>query len=100
MKLVKVILQKKESSFGSSLLYFKSNNMKIIKVKVNINAGDIFIVVDSKNKYQIIDIYKQGSNNYFCYQKMKNDFELHPYKYDCTEQHLQSLIKNEIIKFI
>ena len=54
--------------------------MKIIKSKL-INPGDIFVVIDSKNKYQIISKDIKGNNIIYIYQKMKNDSELHPYKF-------------------
>ena len=73
--------------------------MKIIKSKL-INPGDIFIVIDSKNKYQIISKYIKGSNIIYTYQKMKNDSELHPYKFECTEEHMKNLIIMKIIEFI
>ena len=73
--------------------------MKIIKRKL-INPGDIFIVIDSKNKYQIISKDIKGSNIIYIYQKMKNDSELHPYKFECAEEHMKNLIRMEIIEFI
>ena len=73
--------------------------MKIIKRKL-INPGDIFIVIDSKNKYQIISKDIKGSNIIYTYQKMKNDSELYPYIYECTEEHMKNLIRMEIIEFI
>ena len=73
--------------------------MKIIKSKL-INPGDIFIVIDSKNKYQIISKDIKGNNIIYIYQKMKNDSELHPYKFECTEEHMKNLIRMEIIEFI
>ena len=73
--------------------------MKIIKSKL-INPGDIFIVIDSKNKYQIISKDIKGSNIIYTYQKMKNDSELHPYKFECTEEHMKSIIKMKVIEFI
>ena len=73
--------------------------MKIIKRKL-INPGDIFVVIDSKNKYQIISKNIKGNNIIYTSQKMKNDSELHPYKFECTEEHMKNLIKMKIIEFI
>ena len=73
--------------------------MKIIKSKLT-NPGDIFIVIDSKNKYQIISKDIKGSNIIYTYQKMKKDSELHPYTFECTEEHMKNIIKMGIIEFI
>ena len=73
--------------------------MKIIKSKL-INPGDIFVVIDSKNKYQIISKDIKGNNIIYTYQKMKNDSELHPYRFEFTEEHMKNIIKMEIIEFI
>ena len=73
--------------------------MKIIKSKL-INPGDIFVVVESKNKYQIISKGMKGNNHICTYQKMKNDSELYPYIFECTEEHMKNLIRMEIIEFI
>ena len=73
--------------------------MKIIKRKL-INPGDIFVVIDSKNKYQIISKDIKGNNIIKKKKKMKNDSELHPYKFECTEEHMKNLIRMEIIEFI
>ena len=45
--------------------------MKIIKSKL-INPGDIFVVIDSKNKYQIISKDIKGNNIIYIYQKIIN----------------------------
>ena len=66
--------------------------MKIIKRKL-INPGDIFVVIDSKNKYQIISKNIKGNNIIYTYQKIENDSELHPYRFECTEEHMKNIIK-------
>ena len=73
--------------------------MKIIKRKSNIYIGDVFIVIDTRNKYKITNIYNLNGHNYFSYKKMGNNFELYPYECNCTEEHMNSII-NKIIEFI
>ena len=64
MKLVKVILQKKESSFGSSLeILKKKETMKIIVKQYSVKKGDKFESPNGDYKYIIKDIDYSSTPN-------------------------------------
>ena len=98
MKLAKVILQKKESSFGSSLqILKKKEKMKIIAKQENVKKGDKFELKNSRYKYIIKDIDYSSTPNIVQMMYVDNNEINHIETFTIKLPVLLSYIKNRII---